>query len=110
MCFDMNPDIFGPGIFENENAESRKFRLKRLKNYLEGELQGITDHKEYFAATEQLISILKSYGHDLWSWDYDGEGIEEWGGNYMKPESAGKLYIKFTFQGEVLVNWEELEK
>jgi hypothetical protein len=51
-----------------------------------------------------VIDELRSLGHDLWSFD-EGEDFQIWGGDYMHPDTAGKLELMFHPPSEVEVVW-----
>ncbi|GAA6140176.1 hypothetical protein NBRC116583_39240 [Arenicella sp. 4NH20-0111] len=94
---------FGRAFLESFSEEQREIKLEELKSILEGRLLKALSHKDFFDETYRIIDGLKSVGHDLWSWGYDGSSKELWGGDYMKPSEMGQLKIEFIFPGQVNV-------
>jgi len=99
----MDEELYGRTVLEELDEEARIERLHELEKML---LQRLAkkDSDSFFDDTNKIIESLRSIGHDLWSWDYDGE-TELWGGNYQKPELCGKLIIKFNPSFKVKVEW-----
>jgi len=58
---------------------------------------------DFHAAVEQIVSHLRSAGHDLSSWDWDDD-FEIWGPNYMSQDLLG-LLLDFRRSGEVEISW-----
>ncbi len=51
-----------------------------------------------------VVSELRALGHDLWSFDQDGDTFEIWCPNYAHPTGPG-LVITFRFDGPTEVRW-----
>lgn len=94
-------------ILENLENKERKLMLERLEVDLTERLKSFTNWDEYWQEVDEIITILKNNGHDLWSHDYDGNGKHLWGWDYMRMETAGFLQIQFDFNGTVKTFWRE---
>jgi hypothetical protein len=53
-----------------------------------------------------VVSDLRALGHDLWSFDADGDTFEIWCPNYAQPTGPG-IVITFRSDGPTEVNWSE---
>jgi len=104
----MNEEKFCRTTLESLGEEARNKRLQELQDILTSRFSEISEHLEFFKEIDPTIAELKEIGHDLWSWDYDGEKTEVYGGDYMRPETAGKLVIEFTFPKVIKVKWEDI--
>ncbi|MEM6797695.1 MAG: hypothetical protein AAF725_27250 [Acidobacteriota bacterium] len=96
---------FGRVALESLSGAARLRRLEELSELLTERVASVDDHWEFFRLTSVIIEPLREIGHDLWGLDYDGEAYEVWGGNYMRPETAGKLQVEFFFPGRVRAGW-----
>ncbi|GFD83784.1 hypothetical protein [Tenacibaculum mesophilum] len=94
-------------ILESLENKERKLMLERLEVDLTERLKSFTNWDEYWQEVDEIITILKNNGHDLWSHDYDGNGKHLWGWDYMRMETAGFLQIRFDFNGTVKIFWRE---
>jgi len=103
----MDKTRYGRDILEGLDQTTRFARLKELQDLLNWRFSIITEHKEFFEEIDPTIAALKSIGHELFSWDYNGEATKIYGGDYMHLDVAGKLVIEFTFPKNIVVRWEE---
>jgi len=85
----------------------RKNRLKELQGFLNWRFSNTTSHNDFFSEIQPVIDELNAIGHDLYSWDYNGEDTEIYGGDYMHLDTADKLVIEFCFPKNIKVRWEE---
>ena len=89
---------------ENERVSA----LANLRPGIDARLAELGDWDAYWAAASQIVKELKRAGHDLWSWDYDGERRQLWGWDYGKsPKKAGRLQIQFDFKGSCKTFWRD---
>jgi len=102
----MNLSIYSREKLEKLPENELFDRLLELQNELRFFLENENVLQEFFTKTYDAIEQLKAVGHDLWSIDYDSE-TEQWGGNYMEAESAGKLSTKFNLKDRVIVSWKQ---
>ncbi len=102
----MEENIFGRKALEELSGAERKLRLHSLQGLLVKKLSVHTSEKEFFGGMQKAKDSLRNIGHDLWSHGYDGE-TEVWGGDYMKPQTFGKLLISFNFEKKAIVEWNE---
>jgi hypothetical protein len=53
-----------------------------------------------------VIDALRSVGHDLWSFDEDGDGWQAWCGDYSRSDpSPAELILEFRKPDHVEVTW-----
>ena len=98
--------LFAPEVLESLDDDARSTRIADLATRVNSELANAVDLGSFQARLYAVIDELKSIGHDLWSHDYDCE-IEQWGGNYMHPATAGKLWLTSTYPTGVVLQWQE---
>ena len=101
-------DLFSPGALESLDDATRSVRIAELTATINASLANAADLASFQTRLYAVIEALKSIGHDIWSHDYDNE-IEEWGGNYMNPEAAGKLWLTSTYPAGVELIWKAWE-
>jgi hypothetical protein len=66
--------------------------------------QGTTE--PWHTTAYSAIDALRLVGHDLWSFDEDGQGWQAWCGDYSKPEgSQTELILEFRIPDRVEVTW-----
>ena len=106
----LSEERFGRAALESLVGSDRLHRLVELSGVLTQEIESADTHDAFFRRSPELIESLKSIGHDLWSWDYDGDSYEMWGGDYSNPNSAGKLLVEFFFPGRVRASWQVEEE
>jgi hypothetical protein len=58
----------------------------------------------FFECIPALVEELRAAGHDLWSYDSDGEGWEVWCPNWAKPTGPG-IFVVFRAEGPSEVGW-----
>jgi hypothetical protein len=91
------------------SPEDRTAALLELRTAIDARLDPKREWEAYWVEVKAVIAELKAAGHDLWSWDYDGERGQLWGWDYMRPEQAGRLQIQFTFEGPCRTWWRDEE-
>jgi len=82
----------------------REKRLHELEAAISRRVGAASSPEAFMRECRRVIDELRALGHDLWSWDSDGES-ETWGGDYMHPETAGRLLVMFEFRGTTRVAW-----
>ncbi len=97
-------NLFSRTTLENLTDIERKSRFSELEEILNRGLESITQHELFQKKIDYVIDELKRIGHDLWSWDYDGENYV-WGGDYTNKENSGKLILEFISPNKVRVMW-----
>ncbi|MEZ5986123.1 MAG: hypothetical protein R3B94_09245 [Hyphomonas sp.] len=55
---------------------------------------------------QQIVQALKDCGHDLWSWDFDGENVERWSYDYTSDQSRS-LVLDVHRRWKVRCDWVE---
>ncbi len=103
MKHDYTP--YSRSLLENLNEAERDKKLQELENILKERVMKCTNVNDFSQELEQVISDLKNVGHDLHSHDYVGPGKELWGWDYMQPENAGYLQIRFEFPHIIKTFW-----
>jgi hypothetical protein len=83
----------------------RKAWLRALRDAIVARLAHARSHCEFFEAADAIAQELKDAGHDLWSWGYDGTAVEQWGGDYTRPDRAGHLLLEFEWPGVARLTW-----
>ena len=101
----MDESLFSRRVLEALQPAEREERLRQLSVELSKRLEGIRDGAEFFTATREVVEQLKAIGHDLCSFDSDGETFDAWGGDYAHPDRAGKLTLTFTLGQGVRAEW-----
>ena len=93
---------------EAMSAEARAAALEDLRAEIDRRLSGLGEWDAYWRQADAIVKELKRAGHDLWSWDYDGERRRLWGWDYNKPPAkAGRLQIQFDFEGTCRTFWRD---
>lgn len=54
---------------------------------------------------KHIIEALRSAGHDLWSWNFDGSHVETWGHNYLNFPENGFLLIDIHRDWKARSDW-----
>ncbi len=98
---------FGRKLLEELPARKRRRRLAQLETELNHRLQSYRG-ENYWREVDSIIEDLRAVGHDLWSHDYSGSW-HIWGGDYMRPETAGKLQIRFDCEGDLWISWHSVD-
>jgi len=101
----MEEPLFSRSVLEALPPAARAERLQQLSVELSKRLEGIRDGAEFFTLTRALVEELKAIGHDLSSFDSDGETFDAWAGDYAHPERAGKLTLRFTVGEGARAEW-----
>jgi hypothetical protein len=101
----MEEALFSRSVLEALPSAARVERLQQLSVELSERLEGIRDGAEFFTATRELVGELQRLGHDLRSFDSDGETFEAWAGDYARPEGASKLILTFTVDKAARAEW-----
>jgi hypothetical protein len=100
----MEPE-FSPGAIAALEANERVERLHRLEAALARTLGQDASPAQFIDRTREAINELRALGHDLWSFDSDGDTFETWCGDWTRPEMAGPLTITFRAPASVEVGW-----
>ena len=103
----LSKERFGRTALEELSGAARLRRLAELSEILTREIASAESHSAFFGHSPSVIESLRAIGHDLWSWEYDGDSFELWGGDYSNPSEAGKLQIEFLFPGKVRASWDQ---
>ena len=82
----------------------RVARLHELEVVIARRVSAAKTPEAFLRECRLIVDELRALGHDLWSWDSDGEN-ETWGGDYMHPETAGRLLVMFEFRGSTRLAW-----
>jgi hypothetical protein len=99
---------FGREQLEQLSVDERVDRFNELASVLESNIPKDVKPFEFHNVTiPWLIQGLKDIGHDIWHWDSPGN-LSIWGGDYMRPESAGKLTVEFEHPRTVRLGWQEV--
>lgn len=98
---------FGRGELESLDGDERKVRLEELAKILESRIPEIDLEYKWHDELPFIIQELKDIGHDIWTWDTK-DGKQVWGGDYMRPKTAGKLVVTFIYPKSVQVEWEDM--
>lgn len=101
----MEEALFSRRVLEALPPAARAERLQQLSFELSKRLAGICDGAKFFTATRELVEELKGIGHDLHSFDSDGETFDAWCGDYAHPERADKLTLTFTMGEGARAEW-----
>jgi hypothetical protein len=101
----MEEALFSRSVLEALPPAVRVERLQQLSVELSKRLEGIRDGAEFFTATRELVEELRRFGHDLRSFDSDGETFEAWAGDYARPEGTSKLTLTFTVDEGARAEW-----
>jgi hypothetical protein len=97
---------FGRGALTSLDAEARSARVAALRLALMDRLSIVASAGEFFAQSRGLVEELRALGHDLWSFDSDGEEFETWCGDWTRS-GGGSLTITFRYPVQVEVAWRE---
>lgn len=99
---------FGREQLERLSVDERVDRFNELASVLESNIPKDVKPFEFHNTTiPWLIQGLKDIGHDIWHWDSPGN-LSIWGGDYMRPETAGKVTVEFEHPRTVRVGWRDL--
>jgi hypothetical protein len=101
----MDPGLFSPAALEALTEVDRTVRLRSLESELVAALAPHGTRQEFFDRTRLLVEGLRALGHDLWSFDSDGEEFEIWSGDYTRKGGGGPLTIAFRYPQAVEVGW-----
>ena len=97
---------FGREAMISLDAKARSARLAALRVALMDRLSNEASASEFFAQSHALVEELRALGHDLWSFDSDGEEFETWCGDWTRS-GGGPLTITFRYPLQVEVAWRE---
>ncbi len=98
---------FSPNEIAKLDEGPRLDRLQAMQAALVERLAGEMSIEGFFARSRGLIDELRLLGHDLWSFDSDGEEFESWCGDWTQAGGGGPLWITFRYPREVEVSWRE---
>jgi hypothetical protein len=95
-------DRFSKEAFLKADRASRPTMCRELAAQM---LATITrENRPFHEVVRDLVSVLRTLGHDLWSFDESDE-LEVWAPNYEQPSGPG---IVVTFTPEtVTVEWSD---
>jgi hypothetical protein len=99
---------FSPDAIAKLDDGDRPERLRAMQAALAERLSRDATIGEFFGQSRQLIDELRTLGHDLWSFDSDGEDFESWCGDWTRADGGGPLTITFHYPSEVEVSWRGL--
>ncbi len=97
-------ELYSPASLESLDEDTLIARIRQLTTAINARLAGAKDLASFQECLYSVIDDLKLIGHDLWSHDYDGD-VERWGGDYMHPTTAGKLWLVSTYPDGVELSW-----
>jgi hypothetical protein len=101
----MRRELFSREVIDALPEVHRTARLRELQSEVCQRVNTATSVEAFYRESRRVVDELKTLGHDLWSWDSDGENVETWGGDYMRPAVAGRLIINFEFGEGARVEW-----
>ena len=101
----MDRALFSREVLDALPEFERAARLQQLQVEIASRMRAANSPEAFFGASRGVVDELKALGHDLWSWDSDGEDVETWGGDYMRPTTAGRLIVTFQFEEGPRVEW-----
>ena len=96
---------FGRGELERLSGDEKKIRLFELAKVLESKIPEFDLEYKWHDELPFIVQELKDIGHDIWQWDTN-DGIQLWGGDYIRPKTAGKLVVTFIYPATVEVGWD----
>ena len=98
---------FKPEAIASLDDETRPARLRALETALTARLPSDASAREFFMQSQMLVEELRSLGHDLWSFDTDGEEFEIWCGDWTRAGGGGPMTITFRYPRQVEVTWRD---
>ena len=98
---------FSPDAIARLAGAARTIRLREMQAALADRLSAGASIGEFFEHGRQLIEELRTLGHDLWSFDSDGEEFETWCSDWTRVDGGGLLSVTFRYPHEVEVAWRE---
>jgi hypothetical protein len=101
----MDSERFSPTALIELPEVERKGRLLTLEAELTAAIAPSATRDQFFSLSRQLIDRLRALGHDLSSFDGDGEEFETWCGDYSRKGGGGPLIITFRYPRRVQVEW-----
>jgi len=106
----VDSSLFSRKAFDALPEGERVNRLRELQVEMASRIAFITDRSTFFQACYRTIDELKELGHDIWRWDFDDD-YEIWGGDYMRPDIAGRLHLSFRLNEEprIEVTWRTVD-
>jgi hypothetical protein len=87
------------------DESSRALRLREFEGVLASRFDEGLTREQFFATANRLVEELRALGHDIWSFDSDGETFEIWCGDYTKKGGGGPLSIEFRYPNKVGIEW-----
>jgi hypothetical protein len=100
----VDSERFSPTALIGLSDVDRRERLRSLEAELRAAIPPRATREQFFSFSKQSIDRLRALGHDLWSFDSDGEDFETWCGDYSR-EGHRPLTITFRYPGRVQVDW-----
>lgn len=87
------------------DESTRALRLRELEEVLAKQFNDGLSREQFFETANGLVGELRTLGHDLWSFDTDGNTFEIWCGDYTKEGGGGPLSVEFRYPNKVEINW-----
>jgi hypothetical protein len=91
---------FDRTTFEQASDGERWLRCARLATVISDRVRSADD---FSGRVEELVGELRSAGHDLWSFDSDGETFEVWRPDYARTGPG--IIVTFRVDGPSEVAW-----
>jgi len=92
------------GLPEDELGKSLSL-LELALNRAMREQKRHPSNPDVFAVGEIVIDALRAQGHDLWSWTFDTNSHEEWGGDKNEAQTMGRLIVRVQKPWRVKIDW-----
>ena len=100
-------------VYERKRLESLKRNelidcLKEIELLLLKEFQQLKERypsENGIDMAKEILTKLEPLGYEFFSWGYDGEAEEEWGGNYMNKDAMSPLIVRVTREWDIYVSW-----
>jgi hypothetical protein len=89
------------------DGSSRALRLRELEEEFTSRFDDGLSREQFFATANRLVKELRALGHDLWSFDTDGDSFEIWCGDYTQKGGGGPLSVEFRYPNKVEINWRD---
>ena len=91
----MEPSLYSADVVETLGAADRATRLATLQLELVSRMAGVSTVEQFFVRSHELVDELRLLGHDLWSFDSDGEEFETWCGDYTRGTHGAPMVVTF---------------
>ena len=101
----MERALYSADVVKALGATDRAARLAALQLELVSRMAVVSTVEQFFARSHELVDELRSLGHDLWSFDSDGEEFEIWCGDYTPGARGTPMVVTFRFPRAVEIEW-----